>query len=189
MNRILKVHGCSGAGKTTLAREVIMGAATVDVVEKDGGKHEAYVCHYPAFETPIVVVGSYKNNCGGMDTVSSALEAIKLVKFYHDIGHVYHEGLLQSTYYGKMGEDSKQYGDDYIYAFLDTPLMTCLDRIVTRREAQQSRNKFNPDLTRDKYLTIQALQAKLPAMGHKVVTIKYNEPGLVQVMNALGVTS
>jgi hypothetical protein len=186
MNKIIKIHGCSGAGKTTMARELLKHARTVDVVEKDNGKHEAYACHFPEYDVPVILLGSYQNNCGGMDTISSALDAIKLVHAYADIGHVVHEGLLQSTYYGKMGEDSKQFGDNYIYAFLDTPLMTCLDRIVARRQANQSTNKFNPDLTRDKYLTIERLRDKLPAMGHKVFVVKHQEPLMPQFHNMLG---
>lgn len=184
--RILKIHGCSGAGKTTIARQLMEASETVSIVEKHNGKHEAYMCQFPAIPTPIIILGSYKNNCGGMDTVSSAREAIKLVKFYHDVGHVIHEGLLQSTYYGAMGVDSKQYGDAYIYGFLDTPLETCLRRVIARREANNTKNKFNPQLTADKFHTIAALKEKLPRLGHKVVTIHHDVMMVPQVLTILG---
>ena len=188
-NKIIKIHGCSGAGKTTVARAILTQATRVTVVEpKD--KPEAYICEFPELfiETPIIVLGSYANNCGGMDTVDSAAKAMEMVKFYHPIGHIIHEGLLQSTYYGAMGVDSKQYGDDYIYAFLDTPLMTCLSRVVLRREQNQSKNKFNPQLTTDKFNTIERLREKLPAMGHKVAVINHQEAFLPQLFRMLGVS-
>ena len=186
-HRIIKIHGCSGAGKTTVARAVMMAAAHIDMVEPKPNKPEAYVCSLDGVKEPVVVLGSYTNNCGGMDTVSSAGKAIEMVKFYHSVGHVIHEGLLQSTYYGAMGVDSKQYGDDYIYAFMDTPLIVCLERVVQRRMENNTKNKFNPELTKDKYNTIAALQLKVERLGHKIAVIKYQEPVLPQILNLLGV--
>lgn len=186
-HRIIKIHGCSGAGKTTVVRTVLLAASHIDVVEPTPNKPEAYVCSLDGVDEPVVVLGSYKNNCGGMDTVSSAAKAIEMVKFYHSVGHVIHEGLLQSTYYGAMGVDSKQYGDDYIYAFMDTPLVVCLERVVQRRLENNTKNKFNPELTKDKYNTIAALQLKVERLGHKIAVIKYQEPALPQILNLLGV--
>ena len=185
-NKIIKLHGCSGAGKSTIARHIIAGAKNVVEVVPEGGKRaEAYVCEYPEYEVPICVLGSYANNCGGMDTVSSAAEAIEMVKYYYDIGHVFHEGLLQSTYYGAMGKDSEQYGDDYVYAFLNTPLILCLDRVVQRREANGSKNKFDPQLTVDKFNTIERLKRKCEDGGRRVVTFDYQENALAQVHTIL----
>ena len=185
-HRIIKIHGCSGAGKTTAARAVMLAAVNIDMVEPTPGKPEAYVCSLSGVNEPIVVLGSYKNNCGGMDTVPSAAKAMEMVKFYHSVGHVIHEGLLQSTYYGAMGVDSKQYGDDYIYTFLDTPLIVCLERVVQRRAENNTKNKFNPDLTGDKFNTIAALQLKVERLGHKTAVLKYQEPMLPQILNILG---
>ena len=149
--KIIKLHGCSGAGKTTVARTLMASAVEINQVTKEGAKRpEAYVCTLPEYRDPVIVLGSYESNCGGMDTVSSAAEAMEMVKYYHSGGHILHEGLLQSTYYGAMGKDSEQYGDDYIYAFLDTPILTCLERVTRRRDVQGSKNKFDPQLTIDK---------------------------------------
>lgn len=180
--KILKLHGCSGAGKTTVARALMGSANEITQIIKDGQKRpEAYVCTLDDYDAPVVVLGSYESNCGGMDTVSSAAQAMEMVRYYHDIGHVLHEGLLQSTYYGAMGKDSEQYGDDYIYAFLDTPLLVCLDRVTRRRDVMKSKNKFDPQLTVDKFNTIERLKLKCIAGGRRVVTFDYQADPLGQL--------
>lgn len=182
---ILKIHGCSGAGKTTAVRE-LMKASKVTKLRNIANKVEAYMLDVPAItDDPVFVLGSYDNNCGGMDTVSSAQTAIEMVSKYTKMGHVVHEGLLQSTYYGAMGTDSKRYGDRYVYVFLDTPIELCLERVIARREANGSTNKFNPQLTRDKHATIERLKKRLPALGHRVETLQHDQPMLPQLLELL----
>lgn len=182
--KIVKIHGCSGAGKTTLVREILRLAGNVYPIRGTSDKVEAYRC---VFNDPVYVLGSYENNCGGMDTVSSADAAMRLVHAYSNQGHVIHEGLLQSTYYGKMGTDSKQYGDRYIYAFMDTDVETCIERVAARRAVNGSKNKFNPQLTRDKHSTIERLRMRLPSMGHTPVVLHGGSSCADQVLKLLGV--
>jgi adenylate kinase family enzyme len=185
MYKILKVHGCSGAGKTTAVRELLTTATAKRKMLNAAGKLEAYELVVPSVTDKIHLLGSYANACGGMDTVSSAATAIDMVNRYAELGHVVHEGLLQSTYYGAMGTDSKQYGDAYIYVFLDTPIDLCLERVVARRAANGSTNKFNPQLTRDKHATIERLRKRLPALGHRVEILHHDQPILPQLLALL----
>lgn len=172
--KIIKLHGCSGAGKTTVARALMATATEVMTITPEGtNKPEAYCLSLEGYSDPVFVLGSYANNCGGMDTVPSAEKAIELVHYYHKSGHILHEGLLQSTYYGAMGKDSEQFGDDYIYAFLNTPILVCLDRVTRRRDVQGSKNKFNPQLTIDKYNTIERLKNRCTLNGRRVVEFDY----------------
>lgn len=186
-HKIIKIHGCSGAGKTTAVRLLLNDAVFRTVLMTPKDKIEAYLLECVVGN--VVVLGSYQNNCGGMDTVSKASDAMDMVKKYQRVGHVVHEGLLQSTYYGAMGKDSVQYGDNYVYAFLDTPLELCLERVVARRAANESKNKFDPQLTTDKHRTIERLKAKLPAMGHRVVTLRHDDDMLGQLYTILGAAS
>jgi predicted kinase len=178
---VVKLHGCSGAGKSTIARTILHHATEINIVEPSLGRHEAYVCYLPNFDRPLAILGSYQNVCGGMDTVPSQKEAIKLVNFYSKDCHVFHEGLLQSTYYGKMGQHSTAYGDRYIYAFLDTPIELCLKRIEERRAASQRRNKFNPQNTIDKWNTINRLLQRTKWLGHNVYVWDHNINPIPQV--------
>lgn len=180
-NKIVKLHGCSGAGKTTVARTLMSAAQTVHEVipEMMGGKPnknqkpEAYVCEFGS-GPPLTILGSYKNNCGGMDSYpSDAASIIKLIEAYRPDGHVFFEGLLLSTYYGGVGKHLEQYGDDFIMAFMNTPVIVCLQRVTERRDVRQSTNKFNPQLTIDKWNVIEKLRKKSIAAGHRVVDIDY----------------
>lgn len=192
MNKIIKLHGCSGAGKTTVARAIMSCADVIDEVEverKPGKMYpEAYVCTLPMLITPVAILGSYKNNCGGMDSYPSDAPSItKLIDIYYGMGvHVFFEGLLLSTYYGGVGKYLEKYGDNAIFAFMDTPILTCLDRITRRRDVMQSKNKFNPQLTIDKYNTIEHLKKKCEQNGRRVVEIKYDVDPVKQISHLLG---
>lgn len=171
--KVIKLHGCSGAGKTTAVRTLLEHPKLTLVGPK--GKPEAYRVQVPGVDGNTYILGSYENTCGGMDTVGSALEVMELIDKYAKMGHVVFEGLLQSTYYGAMGIHSQGYGYRYIYAFLDTPIDVCLERVEIRRAAANNTRKFDPQLTRDKWNTIRRLQAKLTAEGrHTVETIQWS---------------
>jgi len=176
MPKVIKLHGCSGAGKTTVARALMTVANNVAVITPDGSnKPEAYVCEIEGMDAPLAILGSYQANCGGMDTYSSnADKIIELIEAYRNNGcHVLFEGLLLSTYHGGVGKHLVQYGDDYILAFMDTPIMTCLERIVKRRESQGTKSKFNPDNTRDKFITIERMKAKAEALNLRTISINH----------------
>jgi adenylate kinase family enzyme len=185
---ILKIHGCSGAGKTTFARSLIEAAATIDPLHEINNKRKTvgYRLDLLELDNPVFLLGSYENACGGVDTVGTAQEVMEMIDRYAKEGHVVHEGLLQSTYYGAMGEHSKKYGGDYIYAFLDTPINVCLDRVVERRATNESKNKFNPQLTRNKWTTINRLRDRLLLeKEHKVAILNYEKLPLAQLLQLL----
>jgi hypothetical protein len=186
-NKILKLHGCSGAGKTTAVRELMLGANILHEVTPDGAnKPEAYVLEYDNWDTPIVVLGSYKNNCGGMDSYpSDAPSIIRLIEDWRDEGHVIFEGLLLSTYYGAVGKYLEQFGDDAIFAFMDTPILTCLERVTRRRDVQKSKNKFNPQLTVDKYNAIERLKNKCMAGGRRVISVDHTRDAAGQLLTVI----
>lgn len=184
--KIIKLMGCSGAGKTTAARSLLDMAKDVNVYKDVRGKDEAYSTRHVGLDEPVTLLGNYRGaNCGGMDTVGSAKEAIALVGKYAPLGHVVHEGLLQSTYYGAMGTDSLQYGDRYIYALIDTPIELCLERVVKRREANGSTNKFNPQLTRDKHVSVKRAWETARSRGHICVLLDHSQSMYPQLMELL----
>ncbi len=178
--------GCSGAGKTTAARSVLDMGEVFLTFTNNKKKDEAYFSYQKGVAGDVILLGDYRGaNCGGMDTVDSAAEAIRLVGHYAPRGHVIHEGLLQSTYYGKMGTDSLQYGGRYIYAILDTPIELCLERVVHRREVNGSTNKFNPQLTRDKHASVQRAWDTARSRGHTCVVLDHTASMYPQLMELL----
>jgi len=186
MNKIIKIMGCSGAGKTTAARSILDTSHDSLALRNANGKDEAYSTLHQGVSGPVYLLGNYRGaNCGGMDTIGSAAEAIRLVGKYASLGHVVHEGLLQSTYYGAMGTDSLQYGDRYVYALLDTPIELCLERVVQRREANGSTNKFNPQLTRDKHVSVKRAWETARSRGHICVVLDHTQSMYPQLMELL----
>ena len=156
----VKLHGTSGAGKTTLARNVIENAWENEVIPGIKGKPEAYKCTYIGLEYPIYVLGRYDATCGGFDTVDADHQLVLLQK-YAELGHVLYESLFTSGFYGRIGKLSENYGKDHIFAFLDTPLETCIERVKLRRAAAGNPKPFNDANTRDKDHAIKRLKFKL----------------------------
>jgi thymidylate kinase len=178
MNKIIKIHGCSGSGKSTAVRS-LMKDKPMPIIGMNG-KVEAM-----RLGPDLFTLGSYEQACGGVDTIDSADTVIKLIEKYYVLGNIVFEGLLQSTYYGRMGQHSVPYGDKYIYAFLDTPIDLCLERVIARRASSGRNNKFNPDLTRDKHKTIDAIRRKLEGGTHRVVVLKHDQPMAPQLLELL----
>lgn len=167
---IVKINGTSGAGKSYVAHELLRiypHEAIYEDIEILG-----YRVVPPNFKVPIYVIGRYASNCGGCDTINSE-EQIRRLHHFAELGHVLYEGLLSSEYYGKLGEASERYGPTHVFAFIDTPIETCIERIKARRLAKGNTKPLNEENTRGRVKKIEALKVKLQRMGRKVVTIEH----------------
>jgi len=174
---ILKIHGTSGSGKSTIAW-TFLKSFPVTMWTNGVGKVEAYEVD-AGLDKPLYILGKYTTQCGGCDTLT-ADEQIELLHKYAPLGHVLYEGLLASEYYGRLGEASAQYGDDHVFAFLDTPIETCIERVKSRRLAAGNTKPLNEDNTRGRIKKIEALKRKLKTVfGRRVVdldhTIAYDQ--------------
>ena len=172
---IVKLHGTSGSGKSTIAwrflKDYPNAARTSEV-----GKIEAYDVRVPELTLPLYILGRYSTQCGGCDTLS-ADQQIDLLHCYAPLGHVLYEGLLASEYYGRLGEASERYGKDHVFAFLDTPIDLCIERVKARRLAAGNDKPLNEDNTRGRIKKIEALKRKLVSVyGRQVVTISHLDP-------------
>lgn len=158
---IIKLHGTSGSGKTTVARQLIERATSKENLPNIGRRPSGYKLTMPDLKQPLYILGPYETVCGGLDALGEADDHIQLLQTYGPMGHVFYEGLLQSGFYGRIGVASEKFGDDHVFAFLDTPLDVCLQRVVARREARGTTTPFNPANTEDKYAAIMRLKWKL----------------------------
>lgn len=161
MKVIIKLHGTSGSGKTTIVRELMKQGFSVPLLNGANRKIEAYKTELPYLKEPLYVLGPYTAVCGGMDSLSDVNDHIRLLHTYSQLGHVIYEGLLASEYYGRLGAASEQYGDNHIFAFLDTPIELCLERIAVRRAARGNLKPLNPGNTVGRIHKIEMLKAKL----------------------------
>lgn len=144
-HQIINVRGPSGSGKTTVARRLLTEHPAEMLMGSDG-KIKGY--HIDArssgIKTPVYLVGSYANTCGGLDGINSQEEiASRIVKAY-EFGHVLAEGLLtsKSSLGGHVAPILRDHGA--IFAFLSTPLETCLERVLARRKAAGNDKEFDP---------------------------------------------
>jgi len=170
---IVKLHGTSGSGKSTVAWEFLKSFAP-EMMTNALGKVEAYKVD-AGFDKPLYILGRYTTQCGGCDTLS-ADEQIALLYKYAPLGHVLYEGLLASEYYGRLGEASAQYGDAHIFAFLDTPIDLCIERVKARRIKAGNDKPLNEENTRGRIKKIDALKRKLVnVFGRRVVDVPHTD--------------
>lgn len=183
---LIKIHGTSGAGKTTAVRDIMEYATEIAPIGPNPKRPEAYKLAMPGILQPVFVLGPYENTCGGMDGVPTQREQIDLIEKYAALGHVIYEGLLMSTFYGGLGLAMEKYGKDHVWAFLDTPIEICIDRIKQRRLAAGNLKPLNESNTRGRMKPITSLKAKLLRMRANVVDLNYlDQPG-DQIMRLIG---
>lgn len=191
---IINIRGTSGSGKTYAVRRLVEELVRPPVSHlrdvywktKTGHKIIAQVVHTDLI--PIYVIGNYSANvCGGCDGITSQNMVCSLVRHFSQFGHVIFEGLILSHLYARyvaLDGELTGVGERYVWAFLDTPLETCLERVQQRRDARGDDRPFNPDNTIGKYESIIKCRAKVEELGREVITLEY-ENTTAQLMQLL----
>jgi len=161
---IIKIHGTRGSGKTTIIRELMKMSDPVpaECVDLKEDRVEAMILHLPGVMKPVVALGPYgKAHCGGLDAISGTDVHAALLHRYVTWGHVIYEGLLGSECYGAMGIASERYHGDHLFAFLDTPIEICIDRVKQRRLDAGNTKPLNEANTRGRVAKINRLKYRL----------------------------
>lgn len=195
---IINIRGTNGSGKTTLARQLLgPDPLPVDLIpyEAPTKKDPNRVLHVEGYGKPgeFLAIGSYKQGCGGMDTVPSfdlqQRAVLKAARWQDQYGvglageapkHVICEGVLASTVAGSWLEFFKTAdlgGHEVLVAYLDTPLEVCLERIKARQKASgRAEREIKTDLVADKIKAINATRAKFEAAGIRTVSLGWEAP-------------
>lgn len=180
---VIDIRGTSGSGKTTVARGILEAGSSVPIRSGDGGffdrgKPECYEVIIPQVPKRVYVLGSYEQTCGGADSIGTQDEICRLVRKYAQQGHVVVEGLLMSHLFSRyLALDRELAPIHYVWAFLDTPLELCLERVQARREARGVAKKpFNPKNTTQKWHDIKRVREKVLAQGRLVWDLDYRDP-------------
>ena len=181
---IIKIHGTSGAGKTTIVRNIMEQAEQILPMGKIH-RPEAYKLTMPNKSKPLYILGPYETACGGMDAISEVEDQIDLIHKYAELGDVIYEGLLMSTYYGRLGTAMEEYGEDHIWAFLNTPEDLCIERVKARRLAAGNTKPLNETNTRMRMKPIHSLRRRLEKMGANVVELQYDDAPHEKVLELL----
>jgi hypothetical protein len=170
---IINIRGNSGSGKTFLTREFMKKCTPPESWDNTGEPDQSLM-----FEGQFwVVLGRYGNVCGGCDTIKTQAEIVRRIKFYTKEGaHIWVEGLILSTIYGTVGEFSERYGDRWVFAYLNTPIETCIERIKARRRAAGNEKPLNETNTRARVSTILRNREIVESHGRRTMTLSWRDP-------------
>lgn len=192
---ILKGAGANGSGKTTLAREFMKLWEFTPFTDAKGKVLEYHAWPtskqllYRKFKT-IVVLGDYRNVCGGMDAVSDKDRRLDLVKEYCDRKDtlVLYEGILVGVTWGAMGELSLRSKVPWVYWFMNTPYEECVRRVEARRKAKGNLTPFDGMRSlHPKIRSCESVARKAETAGHKVHWVDWKETPEYQVKHLLDV--
>lgn len=150
MFTVIKLGGCNGSGKTSVARALLKQMQVLGTKHR-GGKADAFYQGLGDL-SHVYVLGRYENACGGMDTISDKEDRLALVKASCKPRRiVFFEGLITGKTYGAMGALSelhyKRKAGRWLYAFMDTPFDVCAARVLQRRQAAGNLAPFDPERT------------------------------------------
>lgn len=171
---VLNLRGTSGSGKSTVVYDLMKKFKVKELSPKVAVRKQpcAYSIMIPRCPD-LFVIGPYRTACGGCDGLPNTAMVMELVDLYAGEGNVLFEGLLMSGYYGAVGEWSEKYKNDFIFAFLNTPLDTCIERVQARRRARGDERPLNPAATVDKFKSGWGTYDRIVEMGRRVVVIDH----------------
>lgn len=195
---IINIRGTNGSGKTYLARQLIgPNPQLVDLLwypspTKKDPERKASVEGYGQ-PGEVVAIGSYKQGCGGMDTIPSFDLQQRGVRAAYDWKrpqtdhlltrsgrpeHIVCEGVLASTVAGSWLNFFCGFNkDEVLIAYLDTPLEVCLERIRQRQIAAKGETReIKEDLVAAKIKSINATRKRFDEAGFKTVTLNWRDP-------------
>jgi len=173
-NVILRVSGTFGSGKTTAVRQFLDYEAQTLT---SGGKIAGYRASAPTLRNPIYVIGKYDNVCGGTDSIKTQAEIAQRILKAHPLGHVLYEGALVSCsgLGGQVTQAVHPTGCS-VYAFINTPLDLCIERVEQRRLAAGNEKPLDPKNLIQKFNAVLNCYRNLRAAGYDVRLIDYTDP-------------
>lgn len=177
---IINPRGTHGSGKSYIAHWLISQGD--EPIMENGAKIGHYI---PRYE--LGIVGTYKTACGGCDGVKSADEVCRrVVKFNKEYKNVLFEGILVSHTYGRYSKLAEELGiNNFVFAFLDTPLDLCIERVKARRVTKGNNKPLNPaNIIKDWHNVWEGVREKCLQSGKRVVVLDHTKP-MVQVIKLL----
>ena len=172
MSVVVNVRGTNGSGKSTLVRRLI-SCCEVEILRGFFGV-EGY--HLKDINT--YVVGDYETgDCGGCDRISSQDQIRSMIAGYAERGNVVFEGAIMTTCYNPWLKFSREViKGGMTWAFLDTPLEVCLQRVRDRRVSKGKDTVFNEQYLIDKWKANRRIESHAQEAGENVVILPYQDP-------------
>jgi ABC-type dipeptide/oligopeptide/nickel transport system ATPase component len=179
---IINIRGTSGSGKTHTARSFMTAYQPETIVYMADGKVAAHCVYYKMM--PMYVIGSYKNVCGGCDTIPTQDLVCSLVRHFSQLGHVIFEGLLIShslNRYAELWKELTGIGIPFVFAYMSTPLDICLERVKQRRLAKGNTKELNPYNTTNTFKEAWQTKDRYEAIGIDTCIIDYEKDPVKQI--------
>jgi thymidylate kinase len=171
---IINIRGTSGAGKSTLARRVMSLYPVVTPHFVKTRRPKSLLLTGAATGRPLFVLGHYEIACGGGDTVPRRDEAFGMLTQARDPGFdVLFEGVVHSDEVRRTLDLFA--GHPGAVVLLDTPIETCIARILARRTARGQTAPLNETNTRARVSPIERACERLKAANIPVVKLNADE--------------
>ena len=190
MSTIVSIRGTHGSGKSTIVRKILDKYPHEELKFNESDKRPyGYLVQMPTGRE-LAVIGPYHTACGGCDAVQPYSVILDLVKDATHKGYdVLLEGALVSSSYGSVGHLLNEYAPGALFAFLDTPLQTCLDRIKARRAAKGNHEPLDPKNTAVKFDNVARTKAQMAKLGSAVRIVDIDHTRATQqVLKLFGVS-
>lgn len=182
---IISIRGTHGSGKSTIIKSLLNEYHAKEIVDSTTDKVLGYEFNISWLDRPIRVIGAYKTACGGCDAVQPYGLIWPRINDYAQTSHVLFEGALISSSYGNIGRSSEIYGDEMVFAFLDTPVETCIARLVQRRTARGETKPLNPSNTISKHKNVvRSIGVIRDQWKRRVVILNHKKP-ITQILGLL----
>lgn len=179
---ILNLRGTNGSGKSTVALALLneyradKPSLPLAMYTTPKGA-ERYVEGYHIKKLDLIIVGAYKTACGGCDGIKTQDLICSAVRAaFSDANNVFFEGVIVSTLFSRYHALARELGSKspqgrFCWAYLDTPLETCLTRIQARNGGKE----IKENLVASKVRAIASTRAKAEAAGEWVETIDHQD--------------
>lgn len=172
---IVNLRGTNGSGKSTVPHTLIAqskDAREVNLVGYTTEKGaERFVVGYHLRDLDLCIVGKYATACGGCDGVKTQdLICAAVIAASRVATNVLFEGVIVSTLFSRyltLAKGFKKRG--FTWAYLDTPLKTCLERIQKRNGGKE----IKEDLVASKTRAIASTRVKAEVAGQRVKIINH----------------
>jgi thymidylate kinase len=170
---IVSIRGTNGSGKSTLVRSYMKKLVGVEPTT-ELGKIIGYQGRNRTGNL-VSIVGRYETDCGGCDTIKTQDLVIQRVRNAAHFGHCVFEGVIAGDIYGRYKALSDTYKPgEFVFAYLDTPLELCLERVGKRRAAKgKDPTDFNAALVEQKYNNAIRQANKARHEGATVIVLDY----------------
>lgn len=174
--KVINIRGTNGSGKSHLVRQWMRKVGYEPYPRRQnlfGGDALCGPIEYYRLRDGGIVLGSYETACGGCDTMGTFAQIERAIRdrLKSKPPYLIFEGIVVSTVFGTWFKFSQSIGG-MTWAFLDTPLTVCIERVYGRNRGA----RIGEDLLRRKFQSIDTVRLKAIESGEKVVVFDWRNP-------------